>query len=194
MMVHATAQRKKLILFEGDSITAAAGGYPMLYRASGPIASALINAVSGSTTTTLVNRAAALDTKLSIPATKHILSVLIGLNDYVSLGSSTATFLAALASYLDARRTAGWYVVVCTLLPASDAGFNAWRAIVNPEIRLMVGTHADALCDFAADATMGPDAACANGTYYEQVYGEHPTDAGHAVLQPIIATVLNGIT
>lgn len=185
------------IAFEGDSITtgsgASNGGYGQLYANTGPNASALINAVSASTTTTLASRATALDARLVAPARRHILTVLIGLNDFVVLGSSTATFLTALTSYCDARRAAGWYVVLCTLLPASDVGFNGtWRNDANTGIRAMLGAHADAICDFAAHPIMGVDGADTDTDLYD-VIGEHPTDLGHTYLAEVMTPILSAL-
>jgi hypothetical protein len=82
--------------------------------------------------------------------------------------------------------------VVITVTPRNNATFNARRAIVNSAFRTSwVGVHADAIADFAADPTMGPDAAASNTTYYAD--GVHPTAAGQAILETIIRPVINGL-
>jgi hypothetical protein len=139
-------------------------------------------------------RAASVDS-LYIPGAQNILSVLIGANDLG--GETTSFFLTNLASYLDARRTAGWYVILCTITSHSGGDpFNSNRAIVNPELRLWTvsgsivsGQHCDRICDFAADPIMGPDGASANTTYFAD--GIHPTGAGQARLRDIMWPVLD---
>lgn len=124
---------------------------------------------------------------------KNVLSVLIGHNDITNsypIGGSRAGFLAALATYLDARRTAGMKVVICTLLPSTIVGFNTERNACNAVISGWVGSHCDALCDFGADATMGPDAAASNTSLY--VDGTHPTAVGCTNLENIIGPILDG--
>jgi hypothetical protein len=115
---------------------------------------------------------------------------LIGANN---LGAS---YLTDLASYLDARRAAGWHVILCTVLPQTSSVFNTARVTVNPELRLWTtngstvpGKHADRICDFAADPTIGDDADGANTTYYGD--GIHPTAAGHAIMRKIFQPVLD---
>jgi lysophospholipase L1-like esterase len=189
----------RVLVAEGDSITEAAAGYPFLF---GPNASPAVlgnnKAVATSTIADLVNRATVVDAILppSRGSRKFILSVLIGANDLATLGAPT--WLANLASYCDARRAAGWTVAVCTVLPRTSAPHNTARAIANTELRLWTtggstvpGIHADAICDFAADATMGPDAAASNVTYYSD--GTHPTAAGQALLEPVYRAVINAL-
>ena len=182
---------------EGDSITAALNAYPFIF---GPNASPTVFgadvAVGGSTLANLNSRAAALDATLPTNRTgrKFILSVLIGANDLGSY-SSAANYITDLAAYCDARRAAGWLLVVCTLLPRANGGdsatFNTRRAVVNPAILTWVGTHADAVSDFAGNATMGPDAAASDTTYYSD--GLHPTAAGQAILETVIRPVINAL-
>jgi hypothetical protein len=52
----------------------------------------------------------------------------------------------------------------------------------------------DAICDFAADPTIGTDAAGNDTTYYSD--GIHPTQVTHNIMQSIYAGVVNqfGIT
>ena len=126
---------------------------------------------------------------------KNVLSVLIGHNDIATsyhTGRTRAGFLSALANYLDARRSAGLKVVICTILPSmASSSFNTERRACNEVISTWVGTHADALCDFASNATMGPDAAATDTTLYRS--GVHPTALGHKVLKGVIQPVLDGL-
>jgi hypothetical protein len=163
---------------EGDSITAwGADGYADRTSVNmSPLPDVYNNlAVGGSLLSTMSARAAATDAKILSHA-RNVLSVFIGTND----DDPDTTFLTNLAAYCDARRAAGWYVILMTLLP-NIAGLTN-RAIANPEIRLWAtsgsivpGKHIDAYCDFAADSIMGPDGARSNTTYYDGA-GVHPTD------------------
>ena len=78
-----------------------------------------------------------------------------------------------------------------TILPSTASGFNTARNTVNTTLRTWVGTHCDAIADFAADATMGPDAAASNATYYSD--GTHPTAAGQVILETVIRSVINAL-
>jgi lysophospholipase L1-like esterase len=179
---------------EGDSITSPAistGAYPLMYSNNATRRTfGAIRAFAGSTVATLVSRAALVDAVIpeSLDGRKFILSVMIGRNDFAM---DQATWLASLADYLDARRAAGWKVVLCTILPSTISGFNAWRNTLNDTLRTWVGIHCDALCDTAADATMGVDSAASDVALYGD--GTHPTAAGQANLEAIIRPVLNGI-
>jgi lysophospholipase L1-like esterase len=182
----------RIFVAEGDSISAVDGAWPYLY---GPNASPAVLgnniAVSGSTIADLEARAAQVDAMLPPNRTgrKFILTVLIGRNDLAALG--VTAWLAALSSYLDARRAAGWIVVLGTVLPATASGFNALRNTANTTLRTWTGVHCDALIDFAANATMGPDAAASNATLYSD--GTHPTSTGQANLEAIARPVLNAL-
>ena len=178
----------RIYVAEGDSITAAPTT-PLSYAYRfGPNANPTVIgediAVSGSALADMNARAANLDAIIppNRSGRKFILSVLIGANGIDTPG---------LATYLDARRAAGWKVVLCTILPRTADGFNALRDAANTTMRGWVGVHADAIADFAADPTMGPDAAAANTALYSD--GTHPTDAGQTILESIIRPVINAL-
>lgn len=186
---------RRFFISEGDSITAlvSPNSYANLFAANdSPKNWGFNNAVNGSSLTSLESRKAQL--LASIPATvgsrKFIISVLIGRNDFTA-GLSTSTFLTNLASYLDDLRAAGAYMVLCTVLPATAVGFNTWRNTVNATLTTWVGTHCDVICDFAADGTMGPDAAASDTLLYSD--GTHPTSTGMANLEVIYRAVINAI-
>jgi hypothetical protein len=187
----------KFIVAEGDSISTNTFGfltYQMKYALATPMLG--INyAVVASTLQNMIIRQPTLDAMLpsNLKGRKHILSSFIGTNDLgLSNGSVLPGWINSYAAYCDARRALGWKVVVCTLLPSNRyAAFNTDRATVNNALRGWVGVHCDALVDFAADATMGPDSACTNTTYYMD--GIHPTEAGHNILMPIWKQVIDGM-
>lgn len=185
---------------EGDSITIDTNAYVKKFGANATInVIGGTRAVIGDVVANLVSRAASVDS--CIPETtggkKFVLSILVGANDLTG-ATTTTTFLTNLAAYCDARRAAGWTVILCTILPNTNSGFNAKRNVANTEIRLWTtggstipGIHADYICDFAADATMGPDAAASDNSLYGD--GIHPTNLGHTYLEAVIRPVLNGI-
>lgn len=185
----------RALVVEGDSITAADPSYATLFGPNAnPKVFGSVYAVGGNTITELQARAASIDALIPpVPGTrKFLLSVL--LHNGVPMGS----FLADLAAYCDARRARGYTVIVCTVLPSTSAGFNAARNAANAEIRLWAtngsvvpGKHADYICDFAADATIGPDDAASNTTYYSD--GTHPTPACQAIMEPVYRAVINAI-
>jgi hypothetical protein len=195
-----TSNASRILVTEGDSITGGFGySYPYLF---GPNASPALYgvdyAVSGSGIPTLNARAAQIDGIIPPNATgrKFILSVLIGANDLSTGysgpgGTGVSGWLADLGTYLDARRAAGWKVVLCTVLPQTAAGFNAARNTANTTLRTWVGTHADALADFAADPTMGPDSAASDTSLYAD--GTHPTNAGQVILESVFRPAVNGL-
>jgi hypothetical protein len=79
-----------------------------------------------------------------------------------------------------------------TLPPRADAGFNALRATVNTTIRTWVGTLCDVIFDFAADPTVGTDAAGSNTTYYPD--GVHPTaTVQQTYFEPIYRAAINSL-
>lgn len=160
----------------------------------------------GKTLNDFVAECAALDTILpsNLDGNKYILSVFILTNNLDT--TTPAADLALLASTLDARRAAGWLVVIHTILPvwysdgARTINANANRATYNTEIRTWAtasaaGTHADRLVDWAADPDIGPDAAAAAAVYYldEVTYRFHLNNAGQAIAETYERPVVNSL-
>jgi lysophospholipase L1-like esterase len=138
----------------------------------------------------LVTQEATRDTYLPASPRRGILVVMIGVNDAIGGGMSTATFIAKLSAYLDDARTAGWKVIVCTTLPAGNQlAYETWRGTVNTEIRTWTGVHADAVADVGADAIMGDYANTFDTTYYlaDKV---HPTQTGNQLIADVIRPVV----
>lgn len=134
----------------------------------------------------------AVDRKLSPYHPANVVIIFEGSND-LYYGASAATTLANLleAYALQCAACPGAIVGVGTILPRSQLAtpptFNADRATVNTGLRAALGSR---VVDFAANATMGPDGASDNVTYYQD--GTHPTVAGHAILGGIAAAWING--
>lgn len=188
-----TRAATKIYCAEGDSITIGTGTTTYAFRIGANVSPSVLGwnrAVGGAVIADFVSRAAVWDQ--IIPPNKDgrtfIISVLAA-NDLLSSG--TAQFLIDLAAWCDARRAAGWKVILCTILPRTTASFNTARNTANTTIRTWAGTHADAICDFAAEATMGPDAAASDTTYYSD--GIHPTDAGQILLEPVMRAAVDAL-
>lgn len=181
------------VLFEGDSITdlrtAASPSYAtQAMNSISPVHQWADTAVSGSAIADVASRASTDDAYLTPAKSNPILFVFDGAND---LGTSDpSTFVASLKAYCLARRAAGWKIVLATVLPQTASGFNANRNTANALIRADTSFY-DALADFAADPTMGPDAAAADTSLY--VGGEHPTEAGQTILAPIAEQAIDSL-
>lgn len=198
-----TMPDRRLVILEGDSIQAQQTnrvGYDMSTAGFGwnyATAGAVIEPNAGNS---LDERAATVDAILSAApsGTTGILTVTIGANDLAS-AASTAAWLEDLADYCDARRSAGWKVVVCTVLPQDGATtHNSRRATANSTITgSWVGVHCDAVADYAGDATMGGDDSYTNFPA-RWADGVHPstgigTGSGHDILSPILAAAIDSV-
>lgn len=200
---------QRVYFAEGHSIPATGGSYAYLFGPnSSPTVVGGVLAIGGSTLATVSARVAALIAKLPTNRTgrKFIVSLDIGTNDLYNYPGATdaiaaAAYAAALATVHDTLRAAGIKTVACTMLPRSDVGLigapavaahNARRALLRTEILTWVGVHCDGVADFGNDATMGPDAASDNVTYYN-ADKIHPIAAGHAILETIIRPVINAL-
>ena len=121
----------------------------------------------------------------------------VGANDLSSYAGATDTiaataYAATMAAYTDSLYDAGFDdVVLCTELPTTNSTHNTRRNILNPIYTDAYPGEAVTICDFAADATMGPDAAASDTNLYSD--GTHPTATGQANLEAVIRSVLNGL-
>ncbi len=193
-------------LAQGDSRTVGAGtspntNYVTLANNSGniPWVPRRANvAVNGYTLTDVIAQASTVDAYITNNPgfANYVLSILIGVNSLILSGGdysgNTAGFITNLAAYCDARRSAGWQVVLCTELPAytgADATYYlAARATLNTAIHTWVGAHINAICDLAADPNIGQDGDQTNATYYQD--NLHPTNAGHAIMATIMEAAI----
>jgi len=184
----------KTVCFEGDSKPSASNSYAHLYAASGsPRSIVTKTSASGSTLATMIARASSVDERLT--GGNNILCIDIGTNDLSSVASESQ-WLTDYASYCDARRAAGWKVVIITVLPKSALDSNlplflSRRATVNAAFRTWVGIHCDAISDVAANSVIGDDADASNVTYYSD--GVHNTSAGYAIHDSITRPVIDAL-
>lgn len=187
---------QRLLVAEGDSITAGQDSAAYAVGAHLSTVTPGFNyAVLGSNLSHLVARATAVDAVLPADRTGRtfLLYVLLGAND-IGSGMTTGqvdTWLTSFSAYLDARRAAGWKVVLGTILPSASADRNTNRNYANPILRTWVGTHCDALADYAADATIGPDSAGANTTWFPD--GLHPSATYSNLMEPILRAAINSL-
>lgn len=196
----------KFVFHNGDSISvgdlSGGRGYPNI---AGDTASPVVignnAAVSGSTMVGVRSRAAVYNPPLALTLGTRLLihSLHIGRNDgpgVLTTGVTPSQFAADVAAFMLEQKNAGFNRrILCTLLPATFSGFNAWRNSVNAIFNgagWAAANYVDALCDIGSDATMGPDAAASNTALY--VDGTHPTATGQANLAAIYVATLNGVT
>lgn len=193
-----------MLIANGDSITAmAATCYAYLY---GPVSTqtqlfGTNIAVSSSGLTEKISREPEIIAKLSASRSgkKNIYSLFVGANDLFGIsGSAVTTYATDLLAHMGRIRTAGYKTALGTILPRSDltapqnAQHNTNRATVNPIIVAAAGGGSvDAVFNFAADATMGPDAAPSNTANYVDLL--HPTPAGQLLLLPIYKTAIDAL-
>jgi lysophospholipase L1-like esterase len=121
-----------------------------------------------------------------------ICTMALGTNDLLTYPGGVSAWLTAFAALCDKVRATGAKLIVATIIPNIDPTFNARRATANPVIRTWVGTHADAIMDFASDPIMGLDATASNGTYFAD--GTHPRGAGHALMAPYLVSAINSLS
>jgi hypothetical protein len=152
--------------------------------------------VPGQTTTQMSSDAATqIDPILQDGNTKHILGAWEITNE-LSASVAVATAYANFVAYCQARKAAGWKVIAFTVLPRSDAGlpggFETARQSANTSIRANWPTFADALCDVAAQANIGPAGSETNVAFYA---GDniHLNANGYAIVAGLARTAVTSI-
>lgn len=161
-------------------------------------------ATAGIATPALITRAASrIDTlyNTSINVNKRIVIVWEGTND-LALTSNRTDVQAYnnLKTYCQARKAAGWKVIIGTILPrtptgASNTNYETYRLSVNTMIRnafLANEGWADAIADVGGDATIGATGAYSNTTYFA-TDGIHLKDAGHNIAKTYFTNAINSI-
>lgn len=193
-LMHRAGFGAKQLIAEGDSITVDGGltqaqTYPPQFVAlkSPTVWSYAIQAVGGSQITDLVIRESQTDDFYDSRNADNWLSVLIGRNDLVA-GTSVGDLYAAIRGYCLRRRAAGWKVALCTVLPCTVSGFNTKRNELNGMLRANYTQFADGLVDLAGNASIGPDSAASNLTYYSD--GTHLTAAGQTIFANEVSAVI----
>jgi lysophospholipase L1-like esterase len=180
---------------EGDSISVYwSGNHTGLYDSSRPGVTVCGLAVGGSTIDTVARRVSGVTN-----CNGEVVTLLIGANDLYN-GNTAVTldmWLAKVWAYTDALRAQGYKVALGTVLPqynsnsAYMAEFNRRRPLANAAIRAAVGAHIDAVIDFAANPTIGPDAAAQNKALYPD--GLHPSDSAQSTMATIYGPVVDNL-
>lgn len=166
------------VLDEGDSQSVPSeGNHTNMYARLHPQIKFYGRAVSGSRIIDLVERLP--DDQLFQP---KLVTVLIGANDLSDDASypQVQDWLNDLFAYTDRLRAGGAQVLVGTVLPrcvpnttGTNFKHNLRRVIANTAIRAAVGNRIDGIVDYAADPTIGPDAAACDKALFAD--GLHPT-------------------
>jgi len=108
------------------------------------------------------------------------------------LGRSAAYVYGSVRTYCEARRAAGFRVLVVTTLPAADPPtFEATRLAYDAMLRDGWSAFADGLVDIAADPRIGDTGDEFDAQFY-QADQLHLTDAGYGVMASVAAPVLCG--
>lgn len=141
----------------------------------------------------------------------YVLTVWIGANDFVYGSNSGATtmtnYLAALSAYCDARRAAGWKLILCAETAAYHSGgvqepnytdWQTFRPALNTAMASWVGLHVDQVCDFEHNTILGPQAAADNSLYFNQgnLPGDdsvHPSQYGQSLLVSTMRHAISSI-
>lgn len=125
-----------------------------------------------------------------------LVTILIGLNDLGGYVGGASAWLTALQNLVSSLKSAipGVKVAVATVPAAFStvANHNAYRAVVNPEIRAGVGVWHDAVIpigDYILDTDAGDGSV--QTTYYQSPLPGHPTSVLQSVLGKIYTAVLD---
>lgn len=190
-----------MLSFEGDSISVWPPDYTNFVELTrgvfSPYSRTTNFASGGATIATLTSRAASVDATFDATRFFNVLVVFVGTNDLWAGRTATQVF-DDLKAYCEARQTAGWKVVVGTILPRLDSvsvslGFNTKRNAVNAAIRADSSFY-DALADVGDTATtMGADSS-PNDTSLWEIDKTHPLNpAGQALLAPAFKAAVRSL-
>jgi lysophospholipase L1-like esterase len=190
--------RDSQVGFAGDSITSSiiaqqGDSYPeMVGRLRGWDFDG-INTANGMSTTTSQNTQDVQNLDPAYDATyytnKRVICLLLGSNDLAG-GSSAATVLTNLQTYVTNRQAVGWDVRVGTILDRTDfsGSDRTNQQTVNAAIIANSGSWHDGLIPFAtAPQLLDPS----DTEFFDD--GIHPTVAGNQVMALVCNGVLNGI-
>jgi len=193
------------IIFDGNSLVAGTGAsaghnMPTLVTSalisSGKYSTLQNFGVSSQTTVQMTSDAQAqIDSLYNLSKYRNIVVVWEGTND-IYFGATAEEAYNNLVSYCQARRSAGYKVVIVTLLPRSNAGtpvgFDTDRLSVNTNIRNNWTTFADAIADVASNTAIG-DAGDELDTIYYNSDKVHMTDTGYGVVAGAVKAAIMGL-
>jgi lysophospholipase L1-like esterase len=189
-----------VVVWEGDSQSAPAPQVVTTAAAAvEPLASRVVVrtfATGGAVVDTVAARAQRVDRALARRSgVRNVLVVWIGTND-LGFGADPAAVHEQLRAYAEARRAAGWTVVVGTLLPRAFLtdvpGYEARRQAFNDLVRSQWEGYADGLADVAADEQLGRPGAQDDRTWF-LADRTHLNDAGRRVAAAVFTETLRGV-
>lgn len=197
-------------ILDGDSLSAGINAVPDYSKWSDQAALALGGykyndptnvAVVGKTIEDMLADGAANVDTLFVSGKNNVVSIWAGTNDLAPATRAVALVEADYQAYCEDRQAAGFKVIAWTILPRNTGShggnqttFNSDRAAFNTWLRANWSNFADALCDVAADTTIGTsNTAYTDATYYngDQI---HLTAAGMTIVAGIAATAIDSIT
>jgi hypothetical protein len=189
-----TSHIENKVAAEGDSISVyAPGNYTGLYDGARSTVTVCGLAVGGSDIEAVTRRIGGVTN-----CNGEVVTLLIGANDMYN-GNMAITldmWLAKVWAYTDSLRAQGYKVAMGTILPQYNVNSSAYmteftrrRPLANAAIRAAVGAHIDAVIDFAADPTIGPDSAAANPALYPD--GLHPSASAQATMSTVYGPVVD---
>lgn len=186
------------VVFDGDSMTAGTGTTSPYPDQCGVLLGSGWGYGNYAANGTVINPdmiirgATRIDPAVSVNNGKHILVIWGGTNDLHFSATAAATY-TALQTYCNARRAAGWKVVVLTMLPRSDAGnpvdIETRRTDYNTSIRAGWSAFADVLYDPASDARIGDLGDETDLTYYTSDH-VHLNATGLGIIAAGVATAI----
>lgn len=182
-IVDAATVSRKLVVFDGDSITY---GYTLSLAQKIPAVAmglrdnfewvAINSGVNGATVADMIADAATeVDAYYSASNALNACVMMGGTNDIGNAGQTKETAYARIKAYHRARKSVGWFTVAVTITPRVDqqAKIN-W---INRQMRLEWPTFSDALVDLYNNPKIEDST---NATYYFDTV--HPTAAGDAAI------------
>lgn len=188
------------IVCDGDSITFGIGvtlAYPEQLNLNSPWSIQNIGINAETLNTMLTNAPSTVDTYF-ISGRTNLVVIWGGTNDF-GQGATVASVYSTLQSYCTGRRSAGFKVIVVTMLsrvgnnPTGGETLDADKNAYNALIRANWASFSDGLADVAANSNLGADGAYANSTYFQ---GDeiHPTQLSVTTISaPIISTAINAL-
>lgn len=187
-----------ILVHDGDSLTNRSGVPYIMYpeqilRAVSERPQQYNFGVSGQGVASMLTDAATQIDPIAPSAALRVLVAWGGTNDLGPSGAgSMSTLETNFTTYCTDRRTAGYKIIVLTLLPRGDgvaASQETARATYNTWLRANYASFSDALVDVGADSHIGAPGAYSDLTYYS---GDnvHPNTTGLAIVAGLVLAAL----
>ena len=184
-----------VLAFDGDSLTHGFGStcnrnYPV-QLAVPPSVLRYNVAEYGDTFVTLSSEASTRIDPLIAAGQTNVLVLWAGTND-LAAGTSASTLYSDITSYISARHTAGWKVVILTITPRNDSAWDSTyetqRGLLNTSI---LGNAAGA--DGVVNLTTIADLLTTTNTTYFLSDQLHLTSTGYGIVAAAVDAVIDGM-